>query len=77
MTVPCPPGYNLSVYLLAVVIHLQVRTARTDAFNAAFEHISAEIDLIYKELTRSGVHPLGEYPGRAGQGRPTCWAECP
>ena len=30
------------------------------AFLAAFNHISTEIDKIYKELTRSSMHPLGE-----------------
>ncbi|KAF5837024.1 hypothetical protein DUNSADRAFT_4949 [Dunaliella salina] len=30
------------------------------AFLDAFNHISNEIDVIYKELTRSSMHPLGE-----------------
>jgi len=29
------------------------------AFSAAFNHIASEIDVIYKELTRSSMHPLG------------------
>jgi len=35
------------------------RDARTQAFLDAFNHISNEIDVIYKELTRSSMHPLG------------------
>ncbi|KAL6778033.1 SMC1 [Auxenochlorella protothecoides x Auxenochlorella symbiontica] len=36
-----------------------VRAARHDAFTAAFEHVAACIDPIYKELTSSAVHPSG------------------
>lgn len=36
-----------------------VQQARYDAFTAAFEHVAARIDPIYKELTRSSVHPVG------------------
>ena len=36
-----------------------MRAARYDAFTRAFEHVASEIDRIYKELTRSGVHPVG------------------
>lgn len=37
----------------------EVRDARCDKFNAAFEHISNVIDSTYKELTRSDAFPLG------------------
>ncbi|KAG5365425.1 Structural maintenance of chromosomes protein 1 [Yarrowia sp. C11] len=37
----------------------EVRDARCDRFNAAFEHISGIIDATYKELTRSDAFPLG------------------
>lgn len=36
-----------------------VRTRRLDLFNAALTHIAATIDPIYKELTRSALHPSG------------------
>ncbi|ODV67664.1 RecF/RecN/SMC protein [Hyphopichia burtonii NRRL Y-1933] len=36
-----------------------VRQRRTDLFMNAFDHISGEIDLIYKELTKSAASPLG------------------
>ncbi len=32
---------------------------RYDAFTKAFDHVSGVIDRIFKELTRSHVHPLG------------------
>ena len=37
----------------------QLRQRRFDLFNAALTHISECIDPIYKELTRSSVHPSG------------------
>ncbi|KAG5366437.1 Structural maintenance of chromosomes protein 1 [Yarrowia sp. B02] len=37
----------------------EVRDARCEKFNAAFEHISGVIDATYKELTRSEAFPLG------------------
>eukprot|EP00798_Chlamydomonas_sp_ICE-L_P016806 gene16806-23088_t len=37
----------------------KVHQRRYDTFMAAFTHISQEIDVIYKDLTRSGPHPLG------------------
>ncbi|EFN54639.1 hypothetical protein CHLNCDRAFT_52951 [Chlorella variabilis] len=36
-----------------------VQQRRYDAFTSAFEHVAAHIDPIYKELTRSSVHPVG------------------
>ncbi|CAI9278220.1 unnamed protein product [Lactuca saligna] len=36
-----------------------VRTRRLTRFMEAFEHISGNIDKIYKELTKSSTHPLG------------------
>ncbi|EIE20863.1 RecF/RecN/SMC protein [Coccomyxa subellipsoidea C-169] len=36
-----------------------VRQQRYDAFTAAFEHIASVIDSIFKDLTRSSVHPMG------------------
>ncbi|GAB4822702.1 hypothetical protein N2152v2_009748 [Parachlorella kessleri] len=36
-----------------------VRQKRYDLFQAAFEHVSRQIDPIYKELTRSSHHALG------------------
>ncbi|KAI3423850.1 hypothetical protein D9Q98_009684 [Chlorella vulgaris] len=36
-----------------------VQQRRYDSFTAAFEHVAAQIDPIYKELTRSSVHPVG------------------
>ncbi len=37
-----------------------VRTRRTDMFTSAFDHCKEAIDAIYKELTRSPLHPMGE-----------------
>lgn len=43
-------------------VHIcRCRQSRLDAFVMAFTHISSEIDVIYKELTRSSVHPLGKF----------------
>ncbi|KAL3149139.1 hypothetical protein ABBQ32_001975 [Trebouxia sp. C0010 RCD-2024] len=36
-----------------------VRQARYDTFMQAFNHISAGIDKIFKDLTKSSVHPMG------------------
>ncbi|DBA77355.1 TPA: hypothetical protein ACH3X2_000872 [Trebouxia sp. C0005] len=36
-----------------------VRQARFDTFMKAFSHISAGIDRIFKDLTKSNVHPMG------------------
>lgn len=36
-----------------------VRTKRYELFMQAFEHISGQIDFIYKELTKSNTSPLG------------------
>jgi structural maintenance of chromosome 1 len=36
-----------------------IRQRRFDLFNAALSHITANIDPIYKELTRSALHPSG------------------
>ncbi|XP_024965510.1 structural maintenance of chromosomes protein 1 [Cynara cardunculus var. scolymus] len=36
-----------------------VRTRRLARFMEAFNHISGDIDKIYKQLTKSGTHPLG------------------
>ncbi|KAI3772987.1 hypothetical protein L6452_04183 [Arctium lappa] len=36
-----------------------VRTRRLTRFMEAFNHISSDIDKIYKQLTKSGTHPLG------------------
>ncbi|KAK9820343.1 hypothetical protein WJX72_009251 [[Myrmecia] bisecta] len=36
-----------------------VRQKRHDAFMAAFDHISGQIDRIFKDLTKSSVHPMG------------------
>ncbi|PSC68712.1 structural maintenance of chromosomes 1 [Micractinium conductrix] len=36
-----------------------VQGARHEAFSAAFQHVAQHIDPIYKELTRSAVHPVG------------------
>lgn len=36
-----------------------IRQRRFDLFNAALTHITANIDPIYKELTRSALHPSG------------------
>ena len=36
-----------------------VKTKRTALFKRAFDHISAQIDNIYKELTMSSTHPKG------------------
>ncbi|DBA97424.1 TPA: hypothetical protein ACH3X1_015143 [Trebouxia sp. C0004] len=36
-----------------------VRQARFDTFMKAFSHISAGIDRIFKDLTKSSVHPMG------------------
>uniref|UniRef100_A0A383VHM8 Structural maintenance of chromosomes protein n=1 Tax=Tetradesmus obliquus TaxID=3088 RepID=A0A383VHM8_TETOB len=38
---------------------LRIQQQRTQRFSAAFEHIKGSIDFIYKQLTRSAVHPLG------------------
>eukprot|EP00878_Enallax_costatus_P030403 GHUV01033097.1.p1 GENE.GHUV01033097.1~~GHUV01033097.1.p1 ORF type:complete len:751 (+),score=324.15 GHUV01033097.1:453-2705(+) len=38
---------------------LHIQQKRTQRFNNAFEHIKNSIDHIYKQLTRSTVHPLG------------------
>lgn len=32
---------------------------RLARFNEAFEHIKSNIDIIYKQLTKSNTHPLG------------------
>ena len=36
-----------------------MRNQRTDLFNRAFEHISSQIDPVYKALTRSQNSPMG------------------
>ena len=46
----------------------RVRQRRFDAFTRAFEHISREIDVIYKDLTRSRPHPLGGLVPGGGAG---------
>eukprot|EP00879_Flechtneria_rotunda_P007607 GHRR01007978.1.p1 GENE.GHRR01007978.1~~GHRR01007978.1.p1 ORF type:complete len:1008 (+),score=459.35 GHRR01007978.1:1304-4327(+) len=38
---------------------LHIQQKRTQRFNNAFEHIKSAIDHIYKQLTRSAIHPLG------------------
>lgn len=38
---------------------LSVKKRRLDLFQRAFNHISDQIDRIYKELTKSRTHPLG------------------
>jgi hypothetical protein len=38
---------------------LKVKLKRYDRFTKAYSHISSRIDEIYKELTRSQMHPLG------------------
>eukprot|EP00775_Hariotina_reticulata_P012126 gene12126-12264_t len=38
---------------------LRIQQQRTQRFNTAFENIKASIDFIYKQLTRSSIHPLG------------------
>ncbi|GAB7354420.1 hypothetical protein MBLNU459_g4911t1 [Dothideomycetes sp. NU459] len=37
----------------------EVRETRLDLFNKAYEHISGQIDQVYKELTRTASFPLG------------------
>ena len=39
--------------------YIRLRQTRYDLFNAALTHISECIDPIYKELTRSNLHPAG------------------
>lgn len=43
----------------AVKAYNRVKARRQELFMRAFDHIRDSIDYIYKQLTRSSVHPLG------------------
>ncbi len=43
----------------ATVAFNEVKQKRHDAFMACFNHISEELQSIYKDLTKSSKHPLG------------------
>ena len=44
----------------------EVKKERQQLFQACFDHISATLQVIYKDLTRSSKHPLGESCRQAG-----------